>query len=86
MICRTVGPKRLFTRIVRTPDEGVQIDLTGKRDGRGSYLCSDPVCWEKAVTDDRLDKTLRTKLTESERAMIVAYGMQLASRLRQSHD
>nr|WP_245526805.1 YlxR family protein [Marinithermus hydrothermalis] len=45
--CRRRRPKRELLRIVRTP-EGFVIDRTGKRPGRGAYVCPDtPTCWEE---------------------------------------
>lgn len=69
--CRQKSDKRQFTRIVRT-EEGVLIDPTGKRNGRGAYLCDQPVCWEKAVHKGLLDTALKTHLTAGERALILA--------------
>jgi len=45
-ICRQVRPKRLMTRIVRSPDGRVAADPTGKAPGRGTYVCDDPACHE----------------------------------------
>ncbi len=74
VVCRTVDAKRTLTRLVRTPDAGVQIDPTGKLSGRGAYLCDDPACWRRAARDDALGRALRTRLTDEERAMIAAYA------------
>ncbi len=70
--CRQVRPKREMLRIVRTPDEGVQIDRTGKRSGRGAYLCYSRACWEKALAGNQLERALKTTLTEEERARLEA--------------
>ena len=73
IICRQKFAKRQITRIVRTPDEGVIIDPSGKRNGRGAYLCNQPICWEKAVADLRLlNQALNTTVTDAERAAIAA--------------
>lgn len=56
----------MLTRIVRTAD-GVFIDLTGKRNGRGAYLCDQPACRERAATTNILNSALRTTLTEDDR-------------------
>jgi predicted RNA-binding protein YlxR (DUF448 family) len=65
--CRRQLDKRQLTRIVRTPDAGVVIDPTGKRSGRGAYLCDQPECWEKALGKARLlNQALNTQLTEVE--------------------
>jgi predicted RNA-binding protein YlxR (DUF448 family) len=60
--------KREMVRIVRTPDGGVEIDETGKRSGRGAYLCRRQECWEVALKKDRLEHALKTSLTDEERA------------------
>jgi len=46
--CSTVMPKRSLIRLVRRP-EGVQIDPSGKLDGRGAYLHDRRSCWERAL-------------------------------------
>jgi predicted RNA-binding protein YlxR (DUF448 family) len=86
VICRQVRPKRELTRLVRTPDAGILIDPTGKRGGRGAYLCDDPACWREAARGDRLNDALRTTLTDEERELIAAHGMQLASRTKTNQE
>ena len=71
--CRRQYDKRRLTRIVRTPDSGVVIDPTGKRSGRGAYLCDQSACWEKAIRRaDILNQALNTQVTEAELATIAA--------------
>lgn len=72
VVCRTTTDKRALTRVVRTPDDGVHIDPTGKRNGRGAYLCDDPACWDRALSSDVLAKALRTTLTEIDRERLRA--------------
>ncbi|MCB9453396.1 MAG: YlxR family protein [Anaerolineaceae bacterium] len=69
VVCRTKEGKRALFRIVRTED-GVQVDPTGKMNGRGAYLCGDPDCWERAAATDILSKALRTTLTADDRARL----------------
>ena len=71
VVCRSTADKRTLTRLVRTPD-GVQIDPTGKQNGRGAYLCDQRACWERALETDVLAKALRTTLTEADRERIRA--------------
>jgi uncharacterized protein len=66
IVCREKESKRQLTRIVRT-ESGVQIDPTGKMNGRGAYLCDKTSCWERAVKTDLLSKALRTTLTDEDR-------------------
>ena len=70
VVCRETDAKRSLTRLVRTADEGVQIDPTGKRNGRGAYVCDQPACWDRAVQSDVLEKALRTTLTTEDRQRI----------------
>jgi predicted RNA-binding protein YlxR (DUF448 family) len=70
-VCRNKTSKRELTRIVSNADEGVIVDATGKKNGRGAYLCSNPDCWNKAVTGKVLDNALKTTLTSAERDAIL---------------
>ncbi|MEA3377439.1 MAG: YlxR family protein [Chloroflexota bacterium] len=72
--CRTVRPKRELVRIVRTPEGCVTVDETGKRSGRGAYLCPEPSCWERALSKGQLSRALRTNLTEEVRARLREYA------------
>lgn len=69
VVCREKDNKRALVRIVRT-DGGIQVDATGKLNGRGAYLCEREECWEQAVKTDILNKALRTRLTEEDRERI----------------
>lgn len=70
-VCRTTASKRALTRLVRT-ENGVQIDPTGKQAGRGAYLCTNPACWQAALTGGLLAKALRVALTDEDRARLAA--------------
>jgi predicted RNA-binding protein YlxR (DUF448 family) len=67
VVCRQTSAKRFLTRLVRTANEGVQLDPTGKRSGRGAYLCDQPECWQRALNTDVLAKALRTTLAEEDK-------------------
>lgn len=69
-ICRTKDAKRTLKRLVRLSDGAVELDPTGKRNGRGAYICDSPVCWEKALTTGALEKALRTTLDTEARARL----------------
>lgn len=75
--CRKIRPKREMVRIVRTPDRGVEIDETGKRSGRGAYLCRQQACWDIALKEERLEHTLKTSLTDEERTMLQEFAQGL---------
>jgi hypothetical protein len=57
-------PKKLLIRVVRTPEETIVIDSTGKRSGRGAYICPDPECLNKALKGKRLEKALQRAVTQ----------------------
>ena len=66
VVCRDKAGKRALTRVVRT-EQGLQVDSSGKLNGRGAYLCDRETCWETAVKTDLLAKALRMPLTEEDR-------------------
>jgi predicted RNA-binding protein YlxR (DUF448 family) len=53
------------------------VDPTGKKSGRGAYLCRQARCWEEALKRNRLSKALRTTLTEEGRAALQAFAATL---------
>jgi hypothetical protein len=71
--CKTIRPKRELIRVVRTPEGEVLIDKTGKKSGRGAYICPSAECLELALKGDRLGKALEVKILP-----------EIAERLRQS--
>jgi hypothetical protein len=76
--CRQVSGKREFVRVVRTPDAGVKIDLTGKLSGRGAYLCKSRQCWQTALQGNRLNVALKVTLSQDEVAALSAFAETLA--------
>ena len=66
VVCRQKDAKRTLTRLVRTID-GVQIDPTGKLNGRGAYVCDDPACWERIVKTSILNRALKMNITDQDR-------------------
>lgn len=71
--CRDTKSKRELLRVVRTPDGHVQIDATGKKSGRGAYLCAKRSCWENAIKRHRLEQEFEVALSEEDRAELDAY-------------
>jgi uncharacterized protein len=60
--CRERDAKRTLYRIVRTPEGAVEPDPTGRRNGRGAYLCSRAACWQKALTGGVLERALNIEI------------------------
>lgn len=77
IVCRQERSKRDLIRIVRTPDETVRIDPTGKLAGRGAYLCRARSCWEQALQGQRLGAALKTSLSAADLAELRTYAATL---------
>jgi len=76
--CGQEKPKRELIRIVRTPDGAVEVDTTGKKSGRGTYLCASQSCWEQGLGKKRVDHGLRTSLSQECRQWLAQYAKGLA--------
>ena len=70
LACRRIKDKGTLLRLVRTPD-GVEIDRSGKKTGRGAYLCPVRACWESGLKGDRLAHALRGSLTGDNREQLL---------------
>ena len=57
--CHEMKDKRDLIRIVRTPEGEITFDFTGKKNGRGAYLCADIACVEKCKKGRLLSKTFK---------------------------
>ena len=56
--CREMKEKKTLLRVVRNPEGTVELDLTGKKSGRGAYICNSRECFEKAVKTHALSRAL----------------------------
>lgn len=56
MGCNVKKPKKELIRIVKTPDGNTELDFTGKKSGRGAYLCRDIACLKKIRKSGRITK------------------------------
>ncbi len=62
--CQEKMPKMELVRVVRSPEGNVVLDLTGKKSGRGAYICIKEDCFKKAVKGKRLEKNLQQPVSE----------------------
>lgn len=62
--CMETFPKNQLIRVVRTPENEVLVDLTGKKSGRGAYLCKDKNCLKKAIKAKRLQSNLEVQISD----------------------
>ncbi|ANF96562.1 MULTISPECIES: RNase P modulator RnpM [Paenibacillus] len=61
--CQQMMPKKTLVRIVRTPEETVEIDLTGKKSGRGAYVCGNMACFQLAQKSRAFDRALKVPVS-----------------------
>ena len=62
--CGESKPKKELIRVIRTPEETVEIDRTGKKNGRGAYLCDNIECFLKAKKSHAIERSLDITFSE----------------------
>jgi predicted RNA-binding protein YlxR (DUF448 family) len=72
--CRQVKAKQELVRLVRTPEGNIELDTTGRRNGRGAYVCPTRECWEKALAGKQLERTLKSPIGEEARNALMKNG------------
>lgn len=60
--CNEMKPKKELVRVVRSPKGEVSLDLTGKKPGRGAYVCRDAACLSKARKAGRLERAFSCEI------------------------
>ena len=63
--CRNSFDKKDLTRIVKTPEGTICLDITGKMNGRGAYICKNEACLEAAFKKKQLDYAFKEKVEAS---------------------
>ncbi len=71
--CREVEGKRALIRVVRTPEGRVEVDPTGKRNGRGAYVHAQPECWAEALRG-KLEQALKATLSGDDRHALETFA------------
>ena len=62
--CRQSRTKKELIRVVRTPEGELVLDATGRKNGRGAYLCRNTECLQKAKQNRGLSRSLNTDIPE----------------------
>lgn len=73
--CREEKPKRDLIRVVRSPEGELSLDATGKKSGRGAYICRSAACLQKALKQRQIQYHLKVQMTD-----------EVAEQLRQTLD
>lgn len=55
--CREMKNKKEMIRVIRTPEQQFMIDATGRKNGRGAYICASGSCLEKAIKSRGLERS-----------------------------
>lgn len=64
MGCNTKKDKKDLIRIVKSKNEDIQIDITGKKNGRGAYICNNVECLDRLIKTKRLEKIFEMKISD----------------------
>ena len=62
--CNEHKPKKELFRVLRTPEGEIVLDFTGKKSGRGAYICQNITCFSKAKKAKRFEKNLECEIPE----------------------
>lgn len=60
--CGEHKPKKELVRVVRSPEGEISLDMTGKKSGRGAYICQSPQCLAKAIKQRRLERAFSCQI------------------------
>ena len=63
--CGEMKTKKEMMRVLKTPEGPICLDTTGKKNGRGAYICPDPMCLKKAVKNKGLERSFKTAIDKS---------------------
>lgn len=62
--CNEMKPKRELIRVVKSPDGEISLDLTGKKNGRGAYVCKSLECFREARKARRFEKEFSCRIPD----------------------
>lgn len=63
--CNEMKPKKELVRVVKSPEGEISIDLTGKKNGRGAYICNSTECLKKAKKRKSIERAFSMKIDDS---------------------
>ncbi|MBE5787588.1 MAG: YlxR family protein [Clostridiales bacterium] len=69
--CREMKPKRELIRVVRSPEGAVSMDPTGRKPGRGAYVCKSADCLKRALKQKQLERAFECALGEETSASLI---------------
>lgn len=63
--CREMRSKRDMIRVIKTAENEICIDATGRKNGRGAYICPNMDCLKQAMKNRGLERSLKTAIPET---------------------
>lgn len=60
--CGEMKPKKEMIRVIKTPEDAIMIDATGKKNGRGAYICPSGECLKKAIKSKGLERSFKMSI------------------------
>lgn len=63
--CQEMKSKKEMLRVLKTPENEIILDATGRKNGRGAYLCFDKECLMKAIKSKGLERSFKTAIPAS---------------------
>lgn len=74
LACRQIKAKQELVRLVPVADKGIEVDVSGKKVGRGAYLCRLAACWDIGLKGSRLEHSLKVALSPANRGQLIRFG------------
>ena len=62
--CGEMKEKKEMIRILKTPEDEIVLDTTGRANGRGAYICNSSACLTKAIKNKGLERSLKSQIPE----------------------
>ena len=62
--CGEMKPKKELVRVVKTPEDEILMDLTGRKNGRGAYICRNAECLKKARKSKRIERSFQCSIPD----------------------
>ena len=62
--CGEMKEKKELIRVIKTPEDEILLDATGRANGRGAYVCNNAECFKKAVKNKGLERSLKSRIPD----------------------
>ena len=60
--CGEMKEKKELIRVIKTPEDEILLDKTGRANGRGAYICNSKDCFAKAIKNKGLERSLKSQI------------------------